>query len=94
MIALSIGVGVTYPPTPRQRLQPPFFPPSPPPNRINEFFGKSTLIFDENHRDAALAYSIWFIIFLVSFSILQSHSILYRFRLVRVREGSVVSHEP
>lgn len=77
-----------YPPQPNfLSPPPPLRPPPPPPDvphsAIDDFFGKSSLITDASLRDAAVAYLVWFFILLISFALLQSKSILYRFRLVR-----------
>jgi hypothetical protein len=53
-------------------------------NQVTEFFGKPVLISDERLRDAAVTYCIWLCVLLLCFSIIQSQSIMYKFRLVRM----------
>ena len=59
------------------------FPPSSDNDIPSEFFRKPILISDERLKDAAITYCIWSIVLLFLFSIIQSQSILYKFRLVR-----------
>ncbi|GAX72907.1 hypothetical protein CEUSTIGMA_g362.t1 [Chlamydomonas eustigma] len=55
----------------------------PPPSSIFiDIFGTSTIISDASLRDAAIFYATLFGAFLLLFCILQSQSILYKFRLV------------
>ena len=77
---LSAPLTGAYPPSPHPPLPPP--QPDVPGSAIDDYFGKSTLLSDANLRDAAAAYCVWSVIFLVAFCILQSRSILYKFRLV------------